>query len=47
MRHRQEYLHNGTLFDAYQYYIPFNISGRKKMIIRSSFTGTLGTHVCQ
>lgn len=44
---RQGHLHNGTLFDAYQYYISFKKSGRKKMIIRSSFMGTLGTHVCQ
>ena len=47
MSHRQEHLHNGTLFDAYQYYLPLKQSGRKKMIIRSSFAGTLGTHACQ
>ena len=47
LSHRREYLRNGTLFDAYPYLIGYSESGAKKMIVRSTFSGFLGTHVCQ
>ena len=47
LSHRREYLRNGTLFDAYPYLIGYSESGAKKMIVRNSFSGLLGTHVCQ
>ena len=47
LSHRIEYLRNGTLFDAYPYLIGYGESGAKKMIVRTTFSGILGTHVCQ
>ena len=43
---RQGHLHSGTLFDAYQWRNGFKKSGRRKMIVRNTFEGFLGTHVC-
>ena len=47
LRYRREYLRNGTLFDAYPYFIGYGESGARKMIVRNTFNGFLGTHVCQ
>ena len=47
LSHRREYLRNGTLLDAYPYLIGYRESGARKMIVRNSFSGLLGTHVCQ
>ena len=47
LSHRLDHLRNGTLFDAYPYLIGYDESGAKKMIVRNSFSGFLGTHVCQ
>lgn len=47
LRNRRDHLRNGTLFDAYPYQISYEESGAKKMIVRTTFDGFLGTHVCQ
>ena len=44
---RESHLHNGTLFDAYQWRLGTYTSGAKKMIVHNTFDGFLGTHICQ
>lgn len=46
MNERESVLKNGTVFDAYQYRLDLESSGRRKLIIQSRFSGMLGIHWC-
>ena len=43
---RQVHLRNGTLFDAYQYMVSVENTGRWKMFVRNKFDGFITIHHC-
>ena len=43
---REIYLEKGTIFEEYQYYFDFHLSGRMKLIVLSTLNGFLSIHSC-